>query len=180
MKELFVSSDNQRADYPRFFRILESKLAKAQRVLSRRKKGSNNWYKQKKKVASIHQKVKNCRKDFLHKLSTELIEKYNAVSIEDLNMKGMSQALKFGKSVSDNGWGIFTAMLQYKALFSGKTIVKIDKFFPSSKRCSCCGAIKSDLTLSDRVFKCDCGYIIDRDYNASINIKNEGLAILSV
>lgn len=180
MKELFVSSDNQRADYPRFFRILESKLAKAQRVLSRRKKGSNNWYKQKKKVASIHQKVKNCRKDFLHKLSTELIEKYNAVSIEDLNMKGMSQALKFGKSVSDNGWGIFTTMLQYKALFSGKTIVKIDKFFPSSKRCSCCGAIKSDLTLSDRVFKCDCGYIIDRDYNASINIKNEGLAILSV
>jgi len=180
MKELFVSSDNQRADYPRFFRILESELAKAQRVLSRRKKGSNNWYKQKKKVSVIHQKVKNCRKDFLHKLSTELIEKYNAISIEDLNMKGMSQALNFGKSVADNGWGMFTTMLQYKALFSGKTIVKTDKFFPSSKKCSCCGAIKSDLTLSDRAFKCDCGYIIDRDYNASINIKNEGLAILSV
>lgn len=117
MKELFVSSDNQRADYPRFFRKLESKLAKEQRILSRRKKGSNNWYKQKKKVSSIHQKIKNSRKDFLHKLSSELIEKYNAISIEDLNMKGMSQALKFGKSVADNGWGMFVSMLQYKAIF---------------------------------------------------------------
>ena len=174
MKELFVSSDNQRADYPRFFRKLESKLVKAQKILSRRKKGSNNWYKQKKKVSLIHQKIKNSRKDFLHKLSTKLIEKYNAVSIEDLNMKGMSQALKFGKSVADNGWGMFTLMLDYKAIFAGKQLVKIDKFYPSSKTCSCCGEIKSDLKLSDRVFKCKCGFIIDRDLNASINIKNEG------
>jgi putative transposase len=180
MKELFVSSDNQRADYPRFFRKLESKLAKEQRVLSRRKRGSNNWYKQKKKVASVHQKVKNCRKDFLHKLSTELIENYNAISIEDLNMQGMSKALNFGKSVSDNGWGLFTSMLKYKATFAGKTIVKIDKWFPSSKACSCCGEVKVDLKLSDRIFNCSCGYIADRDYNASINIKNEGLAILGV
>lgn len=180
MKELFVSSDNQRADYPRFFRELESKLAKEQRVLSRRKKGSNNWYKQKKKIASIHQKIKNCRKDFLHKLSTELIDKYNAISIEDLNMKGMSQALNFGKSVADNGWGMFISMLQYKAIFTGKTIVKIDKWFPSSKTCSSCGEINPNLKLPDRIFKCNCGFVIDRDYNASINIKNEGLAILSV
>ena len=180
MKELFVSSDNQRADYPRFFRKLESKLVKEQRILSRRKKGSNNWNKQKKKVSSLHQKIKNSRKDFLHKLSTELIEKYNAISIEDLNMKGMSQALKFGKSVADNGWGMFVSMLQYKAIFTGKTIVKIDKFYPSSKTCSCCGAIKTDLKLSDRTFVCNCGFSIDRDYNASINIKNEGMNLLAV
>jgi len=180
MKELFVSSENQRADYPRFFRKFEDKLAKAQKVLSRRVKGSNNWHKQKQKVSVIHQKIKNCRKNFLHKISTNLIKTYDAISIEDLNMKGMSKALNFGKSVADNGWGMFVSMLQYKAIFSGKTIVKIDKWFPSSKTCSCCGAIKEDLKLSDRIYKCDCGFVIDRDLNASINIKNEGLRLLNV
>ena len=114
MKELFVSSDNQRADYPRFFRKLETKLAKAQRELSRKVKFSSNWNKAKLKVAKIHQSIKNSRKDFLHKLSKELVTKYNAIIIEDLNMKGMSGALNFGKSVADNAWGMFTVMLNTK------------------------------------------------------------------
>jgi putative transposase len=178
MKELFVSSENQRADYPRFFRLLESKLVKAQRKLSRMVKFSNNWYKQKTKVAKIHYKIKNSRMDFLHKLSNELVNKFNAISIEDLNMKDMSQALNFGKSVSDNGWGMFTTMLKYKTELAGKQLVKIDKFYPSSKTCCVCGRVKQNLKLSDRIYICECGNSIDRDLNASINIKNQGKLLL--
>lgn len=179
MKELFVSSDNQRANYPRFFRKLETKLAKEQRKLSRKIKGSSNFKKQKLKVGRVHQSIKNARKDFLHKLSTNLVNKYNAIAIEDLNMKDMSRALKFGKSVSDNGWGMFTTMLEYKAKLQGKQVAKIDKWFPSSKTCSSCGAIKSNLKLSDREYNCDCGFSIDRDLNASINIKTVGQTMLA-
>ena len=179
MKELFVSSENQRAGYPRFFRLLESKLAKEQKNLSRKVKFSNNWYKQKTKVAKIHNKIKNSRLDFLHKLSTELVKEHNAIAIEDLNMKGMSQALNFGKSVSDNGWSMFTSMLKYKTELAGKQLVKIDKFFPSSKTCSFCGSIKDDLKLSDRIYVCNCGNSIDRDLNAAINIKKIGATLLA-
>ena len=179
MKELFVSSDNQRADYPRFFRKLETKLAKAQRELSRKVKFSSNWNKAKLKVAKIHQSIKNSRKDFLHKLSKELVTKYNAIIIEDLNMKGMSGALNFGKSVADNGWGMFTTMLQYKAMILGKQVIKIDKWFPSSKTCSCCGNIKDSLSLGERVYNCECGHTMDRDLNASINIREVGRTLLA-
>ncbi|MGL5640023.1 MAG: RNA-guided endonuclease TnpB family protein [Cetobacterium sp.] len=179
MSELFVSSDNQRADYPRFFRKLETKLAKAQRELSRKVKFSSNWCKVKLKVAKIHQSIKNSRKDFLHKLSRELVTKYNAIILEDLNMKGMSQALNFGKSVADNGWGMFTVMLQYKAMFLGKQVIKIDKWFPSSKTCSSCGNIKDSLSLGDRVYNCECGHSMDRDLNASINIREVGRTLLA-
>ena len=179
MKELFVSSDNQRADYPRFFRKLETKLAKAQRELSRKVKFSSNWNKAKLKVAKIHQSIKNSRKDFLHKLSKELVTKYNAIIIEDLNMKGISGALNFGKSVADNGWGMFTTMLQYKAMFLGKQVIKIDKWFPSSKTCSCCGNIKDSLSLGERVYNCECGHTMDRDLNASINIREVGRTLLA-
>ena len=175
MKELFVSSENQRADYPRFFRLLESKLIKEQRNLSRKVKFSSNWYKQKAKVAKIHSKIKNSRLDFLHKLSTELVKKYNAIAIEDLNMKGMSQALNFGKSVSDNGWGMFTTMLKYKAELEGTQLIKVDKFFPSSQLCSCCGQVNpATKNLNYRWFTCDCGNSIDRDLNAAVNIKTFG------
>ncbi|MGL4954220.1 MAG: RNA-guided endonuclease TnpB family protein [Cetobacterium sp.] len=179
MSELFISSDNQRADYPRFFRKLETKLAKAQKELSRKVKFSSNWSKAKLKVAKIHQSIKNSRKDFLHKLSRELVTKYNAIILEDLNMKGMSQALNFGKSVADNAWGLFTVMLQYKAMFLGKQVIKIDKWFPSSKTCSSCGNIKDSLSLGDRVYKCECGHSMDRDLNASINIREVGRTLLA-
>ena len=180
MNELFVSSDNQRADYPKFFRKYQGKLAKIQKELSRKVKFSQNWYKAKLKVAKLHQIIKNSRKDFLHKLSHGLVNKYNALILEDLNMKGMSQALNFGKSVSDNGFGMFTTMLQYKALFLGKQVIKIDKWFPSSKTCSHCGSIKSELKLSERTYKCEtCGRELDRDINASINIRELGKTLLA-
>ena len=180
MFELFVSSDNQRADYPRFFRKLEIKLVKAQRELSRKVKFSQNWNKAKLKVAKIHNLIKNSRKYFLHKLSHELVTKYNAIILEDLNMKGMSQALNFGKSVADNGWGMFITMLQYKSIFLSKQVIKIDKWFPSSKTCSFCGSVKTELALSERVYKCDeCSSEIDRDLNASINIREAGRKLLA-
>ena len=131
------------------------------------------------KISKLHEYIKNCRKDFLHKLSKKLSEIYNAVVVEDLNMKGMSQALNFGKSVGDNGWGMFLKMLEYKLMFLGKQFLKIDKWFPSSKTCSKCGNVKEKLKLSERNYKCECcGIEIDRDYNAALNIKNIGKLML--
>ena len=134
---------------------------------------------QKMKISKLHEYIKNCRRDFLHKLSKKLSETYNAVVVEDLNMKGMSQALNFGKSVGDNGWGMFLRMLEYKLMFLGKQFLKIDKWFPSSKTCSKCGNVKEKLELSERSYKCECcGIEIDRDYNAAVNIKNIGKLML--
>ena len=179
MSELFVSSENQRADYPKYFRMLEEKLKKLQKSLSRKVKFSKNWYKQKAKISKLHEHIKNCRRDFLHKLSKKLSKEHNAVIVEDLNMKGMSQALNFGKSVGDNGWGMFLRMLEYKLMFLGKQFLKIDKWFPSSKTCSKCGNVKEELKLSERSYKCECcGIEIDRDYNAALNIKNIGKEML--
>lgn len=179
MKELYIASDGSSAQYPRFYRQSQQKLAREQRKLSKMQKGSHNRQKQKIKVAKIHEKIANQRKDFLHKQSRQITNGYDAVCIEDLNMHGMSQALNFGKSVADNGWGMFAAFLSYKLQEQGKLLVKIDKWFPSSKTCSACGAVKKDLTLSDRTYHCEsCGIALDRDYNASVNIKNEGMRLV--
>ena len=127
MSGLFVSSEKQRADYPRYFKMLEEELKELQKSLSRKVKFSKNWYNQKAKISKLHEYIKNCRSDFLHKLSKKLSETYNVVVVEDLNMKGMSQALNFGKSVGDNGWGMFLRMVEYKLMFLGKQFLKIDK-----------------------------------------------------
>ncbi|KAA5774859.1 IS200/IS605 family element transposase accessory protein TnpB, partial [Pseudomonas aeruginosa] len=124
------------------------KLAKAQRILSRRKKGSTRWEKQRLKVAKLHEKTVNQRRNFLHHKSKELAANYDAVIIEDLDMKGMSQARNFGKSVHDNGWGMFISFLEYKLKEQGKQLVKIDKWFPSTKKCSRCGNEK-EMSLSE-------------------------------
>jgi len=113
-------------------------------------------------VAKLHEKVANQRMNFLHHKSKQLVSKFDAVVIEDLNMKGMSQVLHFGKSIHDNGWGMFTTFLAYKLKEQGKQLVKVDKWFPSTKKCSCCGAEKL-MTLSDRTYRCSCGYVADRD-----------------
>jgi len=179
MKNLFTDSQGNRAECPHYYRQMQDKLAKEQRKLSKCKRGSNNYYKQKVKVAVIHEKVANQRKDFLHKLSNQIANDYDGVCIEDLNMMAMGQCLKLGKSVSDNGWGMFTTFLGYKLADRGKQIVKIGKWYPSSKTCCVCGTIKDDLTLKDREWTCEgCGTHHDRDWNAAINIKNEGLRLL--
>lgn len=179
MHELYVASDGTKAEYPRYYRLALDKLVKEQRKLSKMQKGSNNRNKQRIKVARLHEKVTNQRKDFLHKLSRQITNAYDCICIEDLNMKDMSQSLNFGKSISDNSWGIFTNLLAYKLEEKGKRLVKIDKFFPSSKTCSHCGNVKETLTLAERIYTCDvCGARLDRDYNACINIKNEGMRLV--
>ena len=178
MHGLAVFSDGTKAEYPMFYRKAEMKLSREQRKLSKCQKGSNNYKKQKKRLARVHDKIKNQRNDFQHKLSHRLVEEYDVIVVEDLNMKGMSQALHFGKSTMDNGYGAFLSKLEYKLDREGKKLVKIDRFYPSSKRCSCCGKIKDDLKLSDRIYICSCGNRMDRDINAAINICNEGRRLL--
>ncbi|MBS4539634.1 transposase [Clostridium sp. D2Q-11] len=179
MKELIVSSDGKSAEYPRYYRQSLLKLKREQVKLSKCEKGSNNRNKQRIKVAKLHEKVSNQRKDFLNKLSRQITNVVDVVCIEDLNMKGMSRALNFGKSVADNSFGLFVSMLDYKLREQGKQLVKIDKWFPSSKMCSRCGEVKEVLLLSEREYHCEvCDTTLDRDYNASINIRNEGLRML--
>lgn len=176
MKNLYADENGVRAEYPRFYRQMQAKLAREQRRLSHSTRGSNNYRKQKIKVARLHEKVANQRKDFLHKLSNQIANDYDIVCIEDLNMKAMGQCLNFGKSVADNGWGMFTTFLGYKLADRGKILAKIDKWFPSSKMCRVCRTMNNELTLADREWTCEgCGTHHDRDWNAAINIRNEGL-----
>jgi len=178
MSELYVDSNGNEANYPRYYRRKLDKLKKMSRALSKMKKFSNNWYKQKRKVAVLHEKIANQRKDFLHKQSRQIANAYDLVGVEDLNMKAMSQALNFGKSVADNSWGMFRTLLRYKLEEQGKYFVTIDKWFPSSKLCNKCGAKTDDLTLSIREWVCpDCGTSHDRDVNAAVNIKNEAVRL---
>ncbi len=136
--------------------------------------------KQKLKVATIHKKITNSRVDNLHKISTDLIKKYDVIVLEDLNVKGMVKNHKLSKHISDASWGRFVTMLTYKAEWNDKEIVKINRFFPSSKTCNCCGYINQNLTLDIREWTCpSCNTKLDRDLNASINILNEGNKILS-
>jgi putative transposase len=179
MHELYRDSNGNEPEYPRYYRQSEKKLKREQRKLSLMQKGSANREKQRVKVAKLHEKVANQRKDFLHKQSRQIVNVYDCVCIEDLDMKAMSQALNFGKSVSDNGWGMFTAFLKYKLEEQGKRLQKVDKFFASSQTCSCCGYVNKEMkNLSIRAWDCpECGTHHDRDVNAAINIRNEGMRI---
>lgn len=180
MNGLFVESEQgEKANYPRFYRQALVNLAKEQRILSRKTKGSARYEDQRLKVAKLHERVANRRRDFLHKESKRLASQYDCVVIEDLSMKGMSQALNYGKTVADNGWSMFTTFLTYKLSEQGKRLVKINRWFPSTKTCSNCGHAK-DVGLYERVYSCCCGFILDRDWNAAINIKNEGKLMLAL
>ena len=177
MQGMCVFSTGERAGYPMFYRKAEKKLAREQRKLSHCEKESRNYQKQKKRVALCHEKIKNQRKDFQHKLSRELAERYDAVCVEDLNLKGMSGGLHLGKGVQDNGYGQFLFMLGYKLEECGKYLIKVDRYFASSKICSVCGHKKKELALSDRMYVCECGNRMDRDVNAAVNIREEGKRI---
>lgn len=174
----YVDSQGVEADYPRFYRASQDHLSKEQRKLATMKKGSNNYYKQKVKIATIQEKIANQRKDWMHKLSTELSNKYDYICVEDINLQQMSQHLNLGKSTYDNGFGMFRDMLFYKLKQRGKKFIKIDKWYPSSKMCRYCGTINSNLTLSQRVWTCECGKVLNRDENAAINILNAGLSMI--
>ena len=174
----YVDSQGREADYPRFYRETQDKLAKEQRRLANMKYGSNNYQKQKVKIATIHEHIANQCKDWLHKLSYILSRDYDYICVEDINMKNMSQSLHLGKSTLDNGFGMFRTFLQYKLEKQGKRLIKINKWFPSSKMCQFCGTVNTDLKLSDRIWACACGKTLNRDENAAINILNVGLDMI--
>ena len=180
MHALYVSSDGEKAKYPQFYRKSEKKLARMQRWLSRKVKGSHNHEKWRQRLSKQHGHVANQRLDFLHKDTFRLINKYDCICVEDLNMKAMSKGLKFGKSVHDNGWGMFVEMLKYKCEWFGKTFVKIDKFEPTSQKCHCCGYKNVETKdLSVREWHCPkCGAEHDRDVNAAINIREAGKKLI--
>lgn len=173
----YVDSQGVEADMPHFYRQAEQRLAREQRKLSKMVKGSANYQKQRRRVALAHEKVRNQRKDWQHKRSRELADKWDIICVEGINYKGMSGSLRLGKATQDNGFGQFRTFLSYKLAEQGKKLVTIDKWFPSSKLCRHCGYINDSLTLSDRVWVCpSCGETILRDENAAINIRNAGVA----
>lgn len=174
--DFYVDSNGEVANYPRFYRQSEEKLAKEQRKLSRMKVGSKNYNEQLHKVQLLHEHIANQRKNFCHTVSAAIAKRYDAVFVEDINLRGLAGSLKLGKSTNDNGFGMFRTMLEYKLTSQGKTFAKIDKWYPSSKTCSVCGLVKDDLTLADRSWTCSsCGTTHNRDHNAAINIRNVGL-----
>lgn len=179
LKSFATLSDNVVIDNIKFFREKQSEIIKIQKHLSRKKKGSNRYKKNRLRMAGLHNKIANKRNDFLHNVTTLLVNNYDVICIEDLNVSGMLSNHKLAKAISDTSFSMFRSMLEYKCKWYGKELVVIDGFFPSSKTCSKCGWKKDDLTLSDRVFKCEnCGIEIDRDLNASINIERVGVDIL--
>lgn len=178
LPKLYVDDRGNSPDFSKPYRTAEKRLSVEQRKLSRMKKGSKNYEKQLARIAELHAKTKHQRNDLLHKCSCVLTDDYDIIGIEDVDMSVIRRCLDFGKSVSDIGWGRFVSMLEYKAKRKGKVIVRVDKWYPSSKTCGNCGYVNHELELSDRTYVCpECGYTEDRDVNAAKNIKKEGLRI---
>lgn len=180
LKDFAITSDGTRYKNNRYTKKYAKKLKKEQQHLSRKQKDSNRYNKQKLKVARLHKKITNSRNDNLHKVSTELIKKYDIIFIEDLNTKGMMKNHKLAKHIADASWSKFVDMLSYKANWHDKRIVKINRFYPSSKACNKCGYINQALSLGDRTWGCPkCRENHDRDLNAAINILLEGIKDIS-
>ena len=182
---LYMDSNGECCDMPHFYRESEEKIAKEQRKLSRKagsrkgEKKSNNYKKQQKRLQKKQRHAANQRKDFLHKKSTEIANRYDLVAVEDLNLKAISRGLYLGKATHDNGYGKFVSMLNYKLEERGKRLVKTDRYYPSTKTCSCCGNVKP-MRLDEKTYVCpECGMVLDRDENAAINILNEGSRVAS-
>ena len=179
LKDFVITSDNKKFKNNRYTKKYAKQLKKAQQHLSRKQKGSNGFEKQKLKIAKIHEKIASCRLDTLHKVSYELVRDNGLIVIEDLNVKGMIKNHKLSKHIADASWGNFVNLLQYKCDWYGRELVKVNRFFPSSKTCNVCGWINQNLNLSIREWTCKNGHKLDRDWNASINILKEGLKIIS-
>jgi putative transposase len=181
LKDLFITDKGERVGNPRHTAKYATRLAKAQRRLSKKKLGSANRAKARQKVAKLHAKISDCRQDNLHKLSRRLINENQVICVESLKVKNMIRNPTLSKAIADAGWGEFVRQLAYKADWAGRSLVAIDQWFPSSKRCSGCGHTLSSLPLSIRQWDCpECGMSHDRDINAATNIKAAGLAVLAL
>ena len=184
---LYVDNNGNVGTNHKYYRESHDKLAKLQRRLSRMQGSkkheakSNNYIKQLRKVNKIHRHIANQRLDNLHQISTKIANLYDVVCVESLDMKSMSnKGFGNGKATLDNGYGMFLSMLEYKLSERNKYLVKVDKWFPSSQICHCCGEVHPEMkNLAIRTMKCDCGLVISRDQNAAINILREGLRILN-
>ena len=180
LHDFVTLSTGEKIAHPRFYRKAEARIITLQKRLSRKQKGSNNRKKARLKLAKAHAKVKDMRKDFLHKLSTKLINENQVICMEDLSVRNMSRNYRLAKSIMDSGWGEFRRQLEYKAMWYGRSLVTVGRFFPSSKTCSHCGTVKPQLSLSERRWAClDCGTEHDRDVNAALNVLAEGTSVLA-
>lgn len=178
--DIVITSDGEKSNNPRYTAKYAKKLAKAQRKLAKKKLGGKNRLKAKVKVARVHAKISDCRADFLHKQSSKLINENQVICVETLRIKNMVKNHCLAKHIADASWGELTRQLEYKALWYGRTFVAIDQWFPSSKRCNCCGFIVDKLPLDIRDWTCpECKTDLDRDINAAKNIKAEGLSVLA-
>lgn len=179
VKDLIITSDGQKFDNKKYTAKYEKKLKHLQRVFSKKKKGSKNAKKAQKRLAIGYEKLSNVRKDYIHKLTTKLIKENYVICMEDLNVQGMMKNHKLAKSIQDCSFGMIKSMLEYKAAWNARTIVRIGRFYPSSQLCSNCGNQYHELTLGDREWTCPkCHTHHDRDFNAAKNILKEGLRIL--
>jgi len=180
IKDLFVTSDGFKSGNPKHTAKYATKLAKYQRRFAKKKFGGKNRLKARRKVARVYAKISDCRLDDLHKLSRKLINDNQVVCAENLAVKSMIKNPILAKHIADASWGEFTRQLEYKAKWSGRTYVEIDRFFPSSKRCSGCGFVKERLPLNIRSWTCTkCSTTHDRDINAARNVLAAGLAVLA-
>ena len=181
LTDFAVTSDGSKFDNPRHLAKHQQNLKRKQQKLSRKQKGSNTRDKARRLVAKVHSKISRCREDFLHKLSRKIVNENQVIAVENLNVKGMVKNHKLAKAISDCGWGMFCTMVKYKAENEGKTYIEVDRFFPSSKTCHVCLNQVESLPLDIRNWTCEhCQTTHDRDINASINIRNEALRIISL
>ena len=180
LKDFCIFDSGEVIENPKYYRKTEYKIKKTQRQLSKCKKFSKNYKKVQMKLAKLHEKIKNLRKDFHHKWSRKIVNENQVIVSEDLNVKGMLKNHKLAKSIQDASFSSFCNMIAYKALEQHRQYIKIGRFFPSSKICHCCGFKYKGLKLDERFWTCEkCGTYLDRDENAALNILNEGLKILS-
>ena len=176
INKLVTLSNGKSFDGPKPLKYYLKKVKRLSRNLSKKVKGSKNREKAKLKLSRLHLKISNIRKDSLHKITSYLVENYGVICMEDLNVKGMMKNHKLAKAISDMGFGEFKRQLEYKVKLRNGRVLYVDRFYPSSKTCSECGNKKDKMSLSEREYECEkCGVVLDRDINAAINIRREGI-----
>jgi len=182
MTHFYVDDRGTKTEYPQTIQMDFLKLKRLQRSLSRRTKSSSNYKKKQKEIALLYERIQNKRDDFLHKLSNTIAKGYDSVTVETLDLIKIAQSNKhFAKQIQRFGWQRFITFLKYKLENQGKRFIQLNQWYPSSKTCSSCGEVHGELKMQDRVYQCpSCNYSIDRDINAAINIKRQGLIILGI